>query len=148
LCICTQFVYLYTICTKIAKYMIKTSLYYTFWNSTSSYIFSEWPFPEGTNVVDYCNTKTCKNDGACYNDYTNFTYVCECDEGYYGSTCDTIIEPVVQFVRKWGHGGEFKVKLPSERPIGAWQVMLEFPEGCDLEEMDIWHACFDPYASS
>ena len=74
-----------------------------------SYIFDSWPFPEGTNVVDYCNTKTCHNNGDCYNDYTNFTYVCQCQEGYYGSNCDTINEPVVQFVRKWGHGGEFKV---------------------------------------
>ena len=121
---------------------------YSLPNEDYSYIFEEWPFPEGTNVVDYCNLKTCKNDGSCYNDYTNFTYVCECEDGYYGSTCDTIIEPVVQFVRKWGHGGEFRVKLPSERPIGAWQVLLEFPSGCEIETMDIWHACFDPYASS
>jgi hypothetical protein len=67
--------------------------------------------------------------------------------GYYGSTCDTINEPVVQFTRQWGHGGEFRVKLPTDRPLGAWQVLLEFPPGCQLDTMDIWHACFDPYAS-
>ena len=113
-----------------------------------SYIFYDWPFPEGTNVVDYCNSKTCKNDGVCYNDFTNHTFVCQCEDGYYGLTCDTINEPVVQFERQWNTGGQIKVKLPTEAPIGAWQVELTFPEGCYLESIDIWHACFDPYASS
>ena len=112
-----------------------------------SYIFESWPFPPGTNVVDYCTTKTCKNDGICYNDFTNHTFVCDCTEGYYGSQCDTIIEPVVKFERTWNNGGQLKVKLPSDRPIGAWQVQLQFPQGCYLENVDVWHACFDPYAS-
>ena len=117
-------------------------------NFDYSYIFYDWPFPEGTNVVDYCNSKTCKNDGVCYNDFTNHTFVCQCEEGYFGQTCDTIVEPVVQFERTWTTGGQIKVKLPSDRPLGAWQVELQFPAGCYLSTIDIWHACFDPYASN
>ncbi|CBY35818.1 unnamed protein product [Oikopleura dioica] len=110
--------------------------------------FSSWPFPPGTNVVDYCNDKTCENDGICISDYTNYTFTCDCQDGYFGTRCDTITEPVVDFIRQWGHGGEIKLNLPSERPLGAWQVLLEFPPGCALQSLDIWHGCMDPYASS
>lgn len=50
------------------------------------------------------------------------------------------LNPSIKWVNRWGSGAEIQIVLPNRLPPEPWQLGIEFPKSCPLQEIDV--SCF------
>ncbi|XP_076803960.1 uncharacterized protein LOC143448219 isoform X1 [Clavelina lepadiformis] len=108
----------------------------------------ELVFPNEVVVqFDACISDPCENNGVC-NNIEGLNYLCQCPENVFGRNCENRLTPVMKWVNTWNIGAEVNFQLPNVRPVKPWQLKINFPSDCPLQEIEVWNICINVLDSS
>ena len=49
----------------------------------------------------------------------------------------TGLNPMLKWINNWGSGAQVHLELPDNRPPGDWQLKINFPTDCPLQDVNV-----------